>query len=164
MTPLFHACTVIFRNGDGFAKHKIQGKPLCGCVHVCGRKLAGNADRIRTVSQFLQDTLVIVQALAWSFDTIEPRDSEYMSCIASSCCCRCHRRRCCCCGGGGGNNYCCCQVRGVAMNPVDHPMGGGTAGGRPSCSPWGLNSKGKKTRKKHKASNKWILVKRTKRA
>lgn len=56
------------------------------------------------------------------------------------------------------------QVRGVAMNSVDHPMGGGTAGGRPSCSPWGLNSKGKKTRKKHKASSKWILVKRTKRS
>lgn len=55
------------------------------------------------------------------------------------------------------------QVRGVAMNPVDHPMGGGTAGGRPSCSPWGLNSKGKKTRKKHKASDKWILQRRTKR-
>lgn len=50
------------------------------------------------------------------------------------------------------------------MNPVDHPMGGGTAGGRPSCSPWGLNSKGKKTRKKHKASNKWILQRRTKRS
>jgi large subunit ribosomal protein L2 len=57
----------------------------------------------------------------------------------------------------------CLQVRGVAMNSVDHPMGGGTAGGRPSCSPWGLNSKGKKTRKKHKASSKWILQRRTKR-
>ncbi|KAF8068262.1 rplB [Scenedesmus sp. PABB004] len=48
-------------------------------------------------------------------------------------------------------------VRGVAMNPVDHPMGGGTAGGRPSCSPWGLHSKGKKTRDKNKASSRWIL-------
>lgn len=55
------------------------------------------------------------------------------------------------------------KVRGVAMNSVDHPMGGGTAGGRPSCSPWGLNAKGKKTRNKHKASNKWILQRRTKR-
>ena len=39
-------------------------------------------------------------------------------------------------------------VRGVAMNPVDHPLGGGegkTSGGRPSCSPWGL-PKGRKTR------------------
>lgn len=45
-------------------------------------------------------------------------------------------------------------VRGVAMNPVDHPHGGGegkTSGGRCSVSPWGLLSKGKKTRlKKHK--------------
>ena len=40
-------------------------------------------------------------------------------------------------------------VRGVAMNPVDHPMGGGegkTSGGRPSCTPWGVPTKGKKTR------------------
>ena len=40
------------------------------------------------------------------------------------------------------------HVRGVAMNPVDHPLGGGegkTSGGRPSCSPWGL-PKGRKTR------------------
>jgi large subunit ribosomal protein L2 len=39
--------------------------------------------------------------------------------------------------------------RGVTMNPVDHPMGGGegrTSGGRHPCSPWGLLSKGKKTR------------------
>lgn len=56
------------------------------------------------------------------------------------------------------------QVRGVAMNPVDHPMGGGTAGGRPSCSPWGLHAKGKKTRDKHKASNRWILARRSKRS
>ncbi|WIA11016.1 hypothetical protein OEZ85_011170 [Tetradesmus obliquus] len=55
-------------------------------------------------------------------------------------------------------------VRGVAMNPVDHPMGGGTAGGRPSCSPWGLHAKGKKTRDKHKASNRWILARRSKRS
>ena len=40
-------------------------------------------------------------------------------------------------------------VRGAAMNPVDHPHGGGegkTSGGRPSVSPWGLHTKGKKTR------------------
>jgi large subunit ribosomal protein L2 len=40
-------------------------------------------------------------------------------------------------------------VRGVAMNPVDHPHGGGegkTSGGRPSVSPWGVQTKGKKTR------------------
>jgi large subunit ribosomal protein L2 len=40
-------------------------------------------------------------------------------------------------------------VRGVAMNPVDHPHGGGegkTSGGRPSCTPWGVPTKGKKTR------------------
>ena len=42
------------------------------------------------------------------------------------------------------------KVRGVAMNPVDHPMGGGegrTSGGRPSVSPWGWNTKGRRTRK-----------------
>jgi large subunit ribosomal protein L2 len=42
------------------------------------------------------------------------------------------------------------NVRGVAMNPVDHPMGGGegkSSGGRHPCSPWGQLSKGKKTRK-----------------
>ena len=42
-------------------------------------------------------------------------------------------------------------VRGVAMNPVDHPHGGGegkTSGGRPSVTPWGFLTKGKKTRKK----------------
>ena len=40
-------------------------------------------------------------------------------------------------------------VRGVVMNPVDHPHGGGegkTSGGRPSCTPWGVPTKGKKTR------------------
>lgn len=48
-------------------------------------------------------------------------------------------------------------VRGVAMNPVDHPMGGGegkTSGGRPSVSPWGLLTKGQyKTRSKRKKTN-----------
>lgn len=51
------------------------------------------------------------------------------------------------------------KVRGVAMNPVDHPLGGGegrTSGGRPPVSPWGLPD-GKKTRKKKKHSNKYII-------
>jgi len=42
------------------------------------------------------------------------------------------------------------SVRGVAMNPVDHPHGGGqgkTSGGRPSSSPWGVYTKGVRTRK-----------------
>uniref|UniRef100_A0A7S0H023 Large ribosomal subunit protein uL2 C-terminal domain-containing protein n=2 Tax=Amorphochlora amoebiformis TaxID=1561963 RepID=A0A7S0H023_9EUKA len=45
------------------------------------------------------------------------------------------------------------HVRGVAMNPIDHPMGGGegrSSGGRPSCSPTGVIAKGFKTRKKKK--------------
>ena len=40
-------------------------------------------------------------------------------------------------------------VRGVAMNPIDHPHGGGegrTSGGRPSCTPWGVPCKGFRTR------------------
>ena len=55
-------------------------------------------------------------------------------------------------------------VRGVAMNPVDHPMGGGegrTSGGTNPCSPWGQLAKGGKTRKPGKASNK-VIVKRRK--
>ena len=51
------------------------------------------------------------------------------------------------------------KVRGVAMNPVDHPLGGGegrTSGGRPPVSPWGT-AEGKKTRKKKKASTKLIV-------
>ena len=50
-------------------------------------------------------------------------------------------------------------VRGVAMNPVDHPLGGGegkSAGGRPPVTPWG-KSEGRKTRKRRKASSKLIL-------
>ena len=46
------------------------------------------------------------------------------------------------------------RVRGVAMNPVDHPMGGGegrSSGGRHPCSPWGQPSKGFKTRRKRKS-------------
>ncbi len=56
------------------------------------------------------------------------------------------------------------SVRGVAMNPVDHPMGGGegkASGGRPSCSPWGKYTKGLKTRKK-KLSDKLIVKRRGK--
>ena len=55
-------------------------------------------------------------------------------------------------------------VRGGAMNPVDHPMGGGegrTSGGTNPCSPWGQLAKGGKTRKPGKASNK-VIVKRRK--
>lgn len=51
------------------------------------------------------------------------------------------------------------KVRGVAMNPVDHPLGGGegkTSGGRPPVSPWGL-VEGKKTRKRKKGSNRHIV-------
>jgi len=51
-------------------------------------------------------------------------------------------------------------VRGVAMNPVDHPMGGGeakTSGGGHPVSPWGVLAKGGKTRKLHKYSNKYII-------
>jgi len=50
------------------------------------------------------------------------------------------------------------SVRGVAMNPIDHPLGGGegkTSGGRPSCDPWG-NPKGKRTRK-NKNTDKYIV-------
>ena len=56
------------------------------------------------------------------------------------------------------------KVRGVAMNPVDHPMGGGegrSSGGRHPCSPWGVPSKGYKTRK-NKSSDRLIVKKRTK--
>ena len=54
------------------------------------------------------------------------------------------------------------RVRGVAKNPVDHPMGGGegkSSGGRHPCTPWGKITKGLKTRKK-KLSNKLIIKKR----
>ena len=55
------------------------------------------------------------------------------------------------------------KVRGVAMNPVDHPHGGGegkTSGGRHPTSPWGTPAKGYKTRKKNKQSNKFIVKRR----
>jgi large subunit ribosomal protein L2 len=54
-------------------------------------------------------------------------------------------------------------VRGVAMNPVDHPLGGGegrSSGGRPPCTPWG-RPEGKKTRK-NKRTDKYIVRKRSK--
>ena len=57
------------------------------------------------------------------------------------------------------------SVRGVAMNPVDHPHGGGegkTSGGRSPVSPWGQSAKGLKTRK-NKATNKFIISRRKKR-
>ncbi len=55
------------------------------------------------------------------------------------------------------------SVRGVAMNPVDHPMGGGegrTSGGRHPCSPSGKPAKGGKTRRRRKPSNKAIIRRR----
>ena len=54
-------------------------------------------------------------------------------------------------------------VRGVAMNPVDHPHGGGegrTSGGRHPVSPWGMPTKGKRTRKPKQASDKLIVRRR----
>ena len=55
------------------------------------------------------------------------------------------------------------QTRGVAMNPVDHPLGGGegrSSGGRHPVSPWGKPEG--RTRKKNKASDKYIVRRRTK--
>ena len=57
------------------------------------------------------------------------------------------------------------QTRGVAMNPVDHPHGGGegkTSGGRSPVSPWGQSAKGLKTRS-NKRTNKYIITRRKKR-
>jgi len=57
------------------------------------------------------------------------------------------------------------KVRGVAMNPVDHPHGGGegkSSGGRHPVTPWGKPTKGYKTRKKHKPSDKFIVRRRQK--
>jgi large subunit ribosomal protein L2 len=54
------------------------------------------------------------------------------------------------------------HTRGVAMNPIDHPMGGGegkSSGGRHPCSPWGMPTKGHKTRKK-KPSDRLIVKRR----
>jgi len=58
------------------------------------------------------------------------------------------------------------RVRAVAMNPIDHPMGGGegkSSGGRHPCSPWGQPAKGYKTRAPRKSSNSLILSRRKKR-
>ena len=57
------------------------------------------------------------------------------------------------------------SVRGVAMNPVDHPMGGGegrSAGGRQPCTPWGKPTKGYKTRN-NSQTDKYIVRRRKKR-
>ncbi|MEW6072446.1 MAG: 50S ribosomal protein L2 [Planctomycetota bacterium] len=59
------------------------------------------------------------------------------------------------------------KVRGTAMNPVDHPHGGGegrTKGGRHPCSPTGVLAKGGKTRRPSNPSNKFILRRRKKRS
>jgi large subunit ribosomal protein L2 len=56
------------------------------------------------------------------------------------------------------------SVRGVAMNPVDHPMGGGegrSSGGRHPCSPWGMPTKGYRTRR-NKTTSQFIVKRRTK--
>ena len=55
------------------------------------------------------------------------------------------------------------SVRGVAMNPVDHPLGGGegkSSGGRHPVTPWGVPTKGYKTRSRRKPSNKFIVKRR----
>jgi large subunit ribosomal protein L2 len=55
------------------------------------------------------------------------------------------------------------KVRGVAMNPVDHPHGGGegkSSGGRHPVTPWGVPTKGYKTRKKNKPSDRYIVKRR----
>ena len=55
------------------------------------------------------------------------------------------------------------KVRGVAMNPVDHPMGGGegkSSGGRHPTTPWGKPTKGYKTRKKNNPSDRFITKRR----
>ncbi|HOV74524.1 MAG TPA: 50S ribosomal protein L2 [Candidatus Hydrogenedentes bacterium] len=57
------------------------------------------------------------------------------------------------------------KVRGVAMNPVDHPHGGGegrTSGGRHPVTPWGVSTKGHKTRKQKNPSNSYIIRRRGK--
>lgn len=55
------------------------------------------------------------------------------------------------------------SVRGVAMNPHDHPLGGGegkSSGGRHPCTPWGKPTKGFKTRKKKLSSDRYIVKRR----
>ncbi|MBV6492884.1 MAG: 50S ribosomal protein L2 [Turneriella sp.] len=58
------------------------------------------------------------------------------------------------------------RVRGVAMNPVDHPLGGGegkTSGGRHPVSPWGQPTRGYKTRNKRKTSERFIISRKVRR-
>jgi large subunit ribosomal protein L2 len=55
------------------------------------------------------------------------------------------------------------QTRGTAMNPVDHPHGGGegsTTPGRHPVTPWGVPTLGHPTRKKRKPSDRWIVRRR----
>ena len=57
------------------------------------------------------------------------------------------------------------KVRGVVMNPVDHPHGGGegrTSGGRHPVTPWGVPTKGHRTRRKHHRTDKYIIRRRKK--
>jgi large subunit ribosomal protein L2 len=57
------------------------------------------------------------------------------------------------------------KVRGVAMNPIDHPLGGGegrSSGGRNPVSPWGMPTRGYKTRDPKKTTSKLIIKRRTK--
>ena len=57
------------------------------------------------------------------------------------------------------------KVRGVVMNPVDHPHGGGegrTSGGRHPVTPWGVPTKGHKTRRKNHRTDKYIIRRRGK--
>jgi large subunit ribosomal protein L2 len=68
-------------------------------------------------------------------------------------------------GKAGRNRWCGKRpkTRGVAMNPVDHPMGGGegkSSGGRHPCSPWGWPTKGLKTRAPRKPSDRYIVKRR----
>jgi large subunit ribosomal protein L2 len=71
-------------------------------------------------------------------------------------------------GKAGRSRWCGVRptVRGMVMNPVDHPMGGGQGkskggGGRQHpVSPWGQLAKGFKTRRKHKGSDKFIIERR----
>jgi len=68
-------------------------------------------------------------------------------------------------GKAGRNRYRCRRpkVRGVAMNPIDHPLGGGegrSSGGRHPVTPWGMPTKGFKTREKKKVSSKFIVRRR----
>ncbi len=48
----------------------------------------------------------------------------------------------------------------MAKNPVDHPHGGRTNGGRPSCTPWGVYCKGKRTRLRNKWTNRFIVMRK----